>query len=430
MIKSEDKEQEYANISDREFSELSSIGPVDSAFSCVNSNLSTDTASLLESRETQYGNQNVEYCNVLKCDYDEIGSVNENPFRSDTKQELNDDYEILSLKSMDLEEDCKSLNLYENYETLETDQITNIEFPKFAGETKPGDLEMKCLKSDAMNLEIKDKTKESNISSLKTAHKVPEACRLECLWKTELLLWNELYDKIEKCKTFQNLVLQGTDDMFQAIMTHQTLPALQVGKIDRVAQTELPSDAPENLVPISVSKDGNCFTRAISMALYETGEYHQIFRTKILVEGVLHKDHYLDEDYLHLGMKSQESNQRISCVYAEFTGNYMPEETNQQEQSDEEITSMVETVYKRDTLQVRKLGVKMGMWQVFQASSILGRPIISVFPERGNPSYRNYFNRTVYPWNKEHRSNQPLTIMWAPSVAGGPINHFVPLLPP
>ena len=42
---------------------------------------------------------------------------------------------------------------------------------------------------------------------------------------------------------------------------------------------------------------------------------------------------------------------------------------------------MIETVYKRDMLQVRKLGAEIGMWQIFQASNVLGRPIVSVFPD-------------------------------------------------
>ena len=189
----------------------------------------------------------------------------------------------------------------------------------------------------------------------------------------------------------------------------------------------LPHDAPQTLVPIAVNRDGNCFTRAISMAIYGTEEYHGIIRTKIVIEGVLKKHRYLNEDYLRMGSNPQQDDKILSCVFAEFSGNYKAEEMNQQGQ---EVTNMIETVYKRDMLQVRKLGAEMGMWQIFQASNILGRPIVSVFPERGNPSYRNYFNRTVFPWNKEHRCNQPLTIMWTPSTAGGPINHFVPLLSP
>ena len=128
-------------------------------------------------------------------------------------------------------------------------------------------------------------------------------------------------------------------------------------------------------------------------------------------------------------MKSQEKDQRMACVFAEFSGHYKAEEINQEGQTDEEITNMVEGIYQREMLQVRKLGAEMGMWQIFQASNVLGRSIVSVFPMRGNPNYRSYFNRTVFPWNKEHRRNPPLTIMWTPSVVGGPVNHFVPLLP-
>ena len=92
-----ESEEEYATISDKETGELGSvcsigsvdsigsvesIGSVDSVFS---SNSSTDVESLLDPDDEQNDNSDsVEYCNDLESIYDEIGSINENPFKNDS----------------------------------------------------------------------------------------------------------------------------------------------------------------------------------------------------------------------------------------------------------------------------------------------------------------------------------------------------------
>ena len=449
--------EEYATIPDKEPSELGSvssigsvdsigsvesIGSVDSVFS---SNSSTDVESLLESDEEQNDDSNnVEYCNDLGPIYDEIGSINENPFKNDSKRELENDYEVHPLKTMGLEVHCESWNSdYARLKATGTETNTNTEqlngqsFSEDKNITEAGDFEMKTLRDDKSKFLKLDKKEDCFVQESNESHEEATSNGLKmngqpCIWKTKIQKWNELYDEIQKCKSFNTLrkMLQGKDDIFHGIITQGILPASQMREIDEVAKEVLPADAPHTLVPITVSRDGNCFTRAISMAVYGTEEYHGIIRTKIVIEGVLKKHRYLNEDYLRMGSNPQQDDKTLSCVFAEFSGNYKAEEMNQQGQPHIEVTSMIETVYNRDILQIRKLGTEMGMWQIFQASNILGRPIVSVFPIRGKPRYRNYFNRTVFPWNKEHRCNQPLTIMWTPSTAGGPINHFVPLLSP
>ena len=441
------RDYEYATIPDKECSELDSIcsigsvrsigsvesiGSVDSVLSAFNLNSSADVESVLESDEAQngYGN-NDEYCDESESIYDEIGSVNENPFKDDSKQELEKDYEMCSLKSMGLEVNFKSCN--SNDSKLQSAQS----FPEDNNIAEVGDFEMKTLrdnKSNVLNLDITENyfSQEIKDANLKATNNVHEACGQRLIWETEFSLWSKLHDQVQKYSDFKALrvMLKGKDDIFCETITRGILSVSQVVEIDNVAKKELPPDAPEKLVPVAVTPDGNCFTRAISIAIYGTEEYHRILRTKIVLEGVLKKHRYLNENYLHLGINPQNNDKILSGVFAEFSGNYEIGEMNQQGQTDEEAAYLVETVYQRDMLQVRKLGSEMGMWQIFQASNVLGRSIVSVFPMRGNPSYRNYFNRTVYPWNKEHRRNKPLTVMWTPSVVGGSVNHFVPLLPP
>ena len=455
-FKEEDEDDEYATVPDKERSELDSIcsigsvdsigsvrsiGSVNSVFSSFSSNSFSEVESVLESDEGDNGTN--EYCNEWESVYDEIRSINENPFKDDSKQEIEKDYEMCSMKSMHFEEDRKSSKNNCETENLKSEKNTNGKlqsghyFSEDENITEDGDFEMKTLRDDKANM-LKLVTKnyfsqESNDAHLETTYNAHQTRSQRWVSKTELLRWNKLHEEMQKYKSFgalRKMLLQGKDDiLFGFSVTHGISPVSQMGEIDYGANKELPPDAPEGLVPVAVSRDGNCFTRAISVAIYGTEDYHKILRTMILIEGVIHKHRYLNEDYLRMGTNSQQNDKILSFVFAEFSGHYKPEEMNPQGQRDEEISNTVEAVYKRDMLQVRKLGAEMGMWQIFQASNVLGRPIVSVFPDRGNTNYRNYFNRTVFPWNKDHRRNPPLTIMWTPIVVGGPVNHFVPLLP-
>ena len=115
----EERDNEYATIPDKECNGLDSIcsigsvssigsvesiGSVDSVLSSFNSNSFTDVESVLESDNEQNGNSNDdEYCEEPESIYDEIGSINENPFKDDSLNEFEKDYEMCSLKSMGLE---------------------------------------------------------------------------------------------------------------------------------------------------------------------------------------------------------------------------------------------------------------------------------------------------------------------------------------
>lgn len=73
-----------------------------------------------------------------------------------------------------------------------------------------------------------------------------------------------------------------------------------------------------------------------------------------------------------------------------------------------------------------------GHLAVVSLSSILKRPIVSVYPQLGNPSVRMDLNRTIFP-REEQRSNKAF-IMWISTrtdmvyVHWVP-NHFIPVLP-
>ena len=69
------------------------------------------------------------------------------------------------------------------------------------------------------------------------------------------------------------------------------------------------------------------------------------------------------------------------------------------------------------------------MWQIYQAANVLGRPIVSIFPEGMIEEYRSRSNRTVHPISYYMRPLDPVCLMWTKCPASSPTpNHFVPVM--
>lgn len=92
----------------------------------------------------------------------------------------------------------------------------------------------------------------------------------------------------------------------------------------------------------------------------------------------------------------------------------------------------INTLFQNEVVNVSRDKCYMGIWQLFALSSILKRPIVSVYPQLGNPSVRMDLNRTIFP-REEQRSNKAFImcistrtdmvhVHWVP-------NHFIPVLP-
>ena len=71
----------------------------------------------------------------------------------------------------------------------------------------------------------------------------------------------------------------------------------------------------------------------------------------------------------------------------------------------------------------------MGLWQIAQAASVIGRPIHTVYPVRGECTIRNDFHRIFFPVNyPTNGDDNPIVIMWTGVTSGGAPIHFVPLV--
>ena len=75
------------------------------------------------------------------------------------------------------------------------------------------------------------------------------------------------------------------------------------------------------------------------------------------------------------------------------------------------------------------LGGYMGLWQLAQTSSVLGLPLHTLYPHRGESTLRNDFHRVFFPVAcPENADDEPIVIMWTGMTRGAVPNHFIPLL--
>ena len=87
-------------------------------------------------------------------------------------------------------------------------------------------------------------------------------------------------------------------------------------------------------------------------------------------------------------------------------------------------------IYKTEVLEICKDRSYCGLWQLAQASNILRRPVMSVYPEQLHDGMRLDFNRIFYCIDTKYNNREPVVIMWTPMQVtrnSYPI-HFVPLL--
>ena len=81
---------------------------------------------------------------------------------------------------------------------------------------------------------------------------------------------------------------------------------------------------------------------------------------------------YLDNEYLKYGVTHIHGRGTFLQQYALFTGQNIPLSGC--------VDETVEMIYDQDVLDLCKEGSYTGMWQMWQCSNIIGRPLRSVFP--------------------------------------------------
>ena len=185
--------------------------------------------------------------------------------------------------------------------------------------------------------------------------------------------WIDVANDLEKSNSYQ--------DLERRVQKVTLEPSIQMDKksfplgqntVHDLTKELYPTYLPKGYDPINAYGDGNCLPRSISLIGYGNQKYFREIRAMLAVLGVRYKEFFLDNTFLNLG-----SNFDIDLAeYYAITSESYTIHARSGEWSREKI----ERIYETEVLNSTRRGNYCGMWQVYQAANILGRPIMSIFP--------------------------------------------------
>ncbi|ESO85590.1 hypothetical protein LOTGIDRAFT_155079 [Lottia gigantea] len=235
----------------------------------------------------------------------------------------------------------------------------------------------------------------------------------------DLASTNDQVKYVQKCLVYSNKIPPIEDILCPSVLQIK-------GVMDKVALDLLPELClHEKLFPVRVIGDGNCLPRSLSVVVYGDEKHAAEMRVRIAVELSLHKAKYLDNQHLSLGLPVEESSTKFVNIFTMFSPFYIP--------PTKLTKDVIEKVFIEEAMETAVNGSYMVIWHLFASSSIIGYPIYSVYPERGNPNIRHDLHRIIHPIIPK-REEKIIYIMWSTCRTDMTMehwipNHFVPLLP-
>ncbi|XP_052061252.1 uncharacterized protein LOC127701423 isoform X1 [Mytilus californianus] len=244
-------------------------------------------------------------------------------------------------------------------------------------------------------------------------------------------LFEVILQTLKSSTTVDDMMIKGTE-------LASVIPHLRCNKdedisisgsglhIDKLGMELLPDDVKEEgYFPASVLGDGNCLPRSASVIMYGTENNHTELRVRIALELACYLPLYVDHTYLRRGEQLSDKEALVlPKSYVMYSELYTP--------GDIITSSLIERTLFEEIRKVCSANEFMGIWQIFALASVLGRPLQSVYPNRGNPNVRKDLNRSILP--REMESNTPAYILWSSNIndemtyAHWIPNHFCPIL--
>ena len=154
---------------------------------------------------------------------------------------------------------------------------------------------------------------------------------------------------------------------------------------------------------MTIYGDGNCLARCGSFLVYGNEEHHLEMRGRIVMELAVHEDFYLRNRQMVKGCRI-ESSPNVPKMFAMVSEHLEGGKLG---------PVKIKNVLEREIVAATHPATYMGLWQVAALSSVLGRPVVSVYPQYAGHILRNECNRTFYPRSEmEGISAHPVHIMW------------------
>ncbi|CAG2186302.1 unnamed protein product [Mytilus edulis] len=238
---------------------------------------------------------------------------------------------------------------------------------------------------------------------------------------------SSLLQTLQQCGSFEHLQITCLESITETLHGKDRFIEKDNFAIDNRSMKLFPDDVctDKTLFPVQVRADGNCLPACGSVFVFGNDSYADEIRAHIIKELSLNKKFYLDKNYLSNAFGTDDQNKNILKSFAMYSDEY----THGVVLTERSI----EDIYEREIMQIRNSKTYMGIWQIFALASVIRRPIVSVYPKKGNPNVRKDLYRRIEPMEKD--SDKPLYIMWTSTRLDmnnnyWVPNHFVPLLEP
>ena len=140
---------------------------------------------------------------------------------------------------------------------------------------------------------------------------------------------------------------------------------------------------PGHYYPCVVPADGNCLPHSFSTFSNMKADEG---RVRITIEAVQHEETYLEHSFLKDGLNT--SCKDVPLAYAMYSLSYVA--------GDIYTKRKIAQVYEDEVLSCSRSGVSMGIWQIHQMSSVLQRPVISIYPTDRGVNARKHLDRKIY----------------------------------
>ena len=189
-------------------------------------------------------------------------------------------------------------------------------------------------------------------------------------------------------------------------------------QVDPISEQLYPNDAPKNLKPIQVFGDGNCFYRSLSILVCGHDQFYKEMLARTICEMVSNVKLYTESDTF-----SKMSEAPISIQYLYQTSM----------QTECIVNGDNLKTLKNDIIMSCKDGQYSSLLHVFVAANLLGRPIVTIFPNAPNPCInRGIHNQRIAPLSHD-TDREAIHVMWThisnTDMVGWAPNHFVACIP-
>ena len=177
-----------------------------------------------------------------------------------------------------------------------------------------------------------------------------------------------------------------------------------------------------SLQPISIYADGNCFPRCLSRFVFGTQCRHGEMRVRLVKEGVMNEEQYLDNTHLKVGTRAEIQKTNIVEMYCLCS--------DHRDTCRKLTRRSIQRIYQNELYEFRLLGRFSGMFQLHSAANALQVKVESYFPDRTVDAVFMHANRAILPFGRTVDDHlKSCRVVWTKSrPESAYLQHFVPLV--